>query len=249
MTLKFDGSAYHGWQRQENAVTVQQRVEEAVDSVFHEGASVCGCSRTDAGVHALMFCCNFHTGKTIPISRIPAALNACLPPDIAVFDARDCAPQLHARYSCSEKEYCYRILNTPYRDPFWLNKAYHYPYPLDAAFLNGQAADLLGRHDFSAFCAAGSAVQNKVRTISDVSVTREGEMVVFRIRGDGFLYHMVRIAVGTLLYIAQNKRNAGDIPLILASRDRERAGFTAPPQGLYLTQVFYRSEVPTDEPD
>lgn len=242
LTMQFDGSKYHGWQRQKNAITVQQKVEEAIDMVFHEGASASGCSRTDSGVHALMFCCNFFTEKNIPIEKIPSAVNAYLPEDIAVFDAKFCSANFHARFSCKEKEYVYRLINTNYRDPFWYQRAYFYPYAIDADFLNQIAQSFLGRHDFSAFCSSGSAVKDKYRHISEFSVKRNGPLVEFSVRGDGFLYNMVRIMVGTLLSIQQGKIDSDSIPEIITSKNRDCAGFTAPPQGLYLKNVFYETK-------
>ena len=239
LTLRFDGSAYHGWQLQENAVTVQQRVNEAVNAVLHEGINVSGCSRTDTGVHARMFCCNFNTRSEIPCEKLIAAVNHYLPRDIAVYDAADVPPDFHARFSCKGKEYVYRILNSKYRDPFYENRAFHYPYALDESLMRGALNDVLGTHDFSAFCASGSAVQDHVRTISSASIARRDGIVEISVAGDGFLYNMVRILVGTLIYMNEGKLPADGMADILASADRLRAGFTAPPEGLYLNRIDY----------
>ena len=239
LTLAFDGTAYHGWQLQQNADTVQARVNAALSSVLNEPVNVSGCSRTDTGVHAEMFCCNFHTEKAIPAEKLVPALNFYLPQDIAVYSAEEKEADFHARFSCKKKEYVYRICNTPQRDPFWRNRALLYRYPLDEELLAQEAQDFLGPHDFSAFCSSGSAVQNKVRTVEAVSVTREGNLLLFRVSADGFLYNMVRIMVGTLLAVSENKIERGSIPAILAGQNRLLAGATAPPQGLYLSKVFY----------
>lgn len=239
LTLAFDGTAYHGWQLQQNADTVQARVNAALSSVLNEPVNVSGCSRTDTGVHAEMFCCNFHTEKAIPAEKLVPALNFYLPQDIAVYSAEEKEADFHARFSCKKKEYVYRICNTPQRDPFWRNRALLYRYPLDEELLAQEAQDFLGAHDFSAFCSSGSAVQNKVRTVEAVSVTREGNLLLFRVSADGFLYNMVRIMVGTLLAVSENKIERGSIPAILAGQNRLLAGATAPPQGLYLSKVFY----------
>ncbi|HIT52634.1 MAG TPA: tRNA pseudouridine(38-40) synthase TruA [Candidatus Fimivicinus intestinavium] len=242
LTLRFDGQAYHGWQVQPNGVTVQQCVQDAVEAVTGVRSPVTGCSRTDAGVHALMYCCNFRTAHCIPCERLIPALNAHLPHDIAVYECREVAPAFHARYDCSGKEYVYRIWNSRVRNPFLEGRALHYPWPLDAAYLDRQAQCFVGLHDFSAFCAAGGSVEDKVRTVRAAQVTRRGDDVFFAVEADGFLYHMVRIMVGTLLACAEGKLADGAIATVLAELDRSRAGATAQAQGLYLNRVFYPGE-------
>lgn len=242
LSLRFDGTAYHGWQLQENAVTVQQRVNEAVNSVLHEGINVNGCSRTDAGVHANCFCCNFRTEKSIPCEKLPDAVNYYLPKDIAAFAAREVPADFHARFSCVGKEYIYKILQTPGRDPFYENRALFYPFELNDRLLDDCAKSFLGEHDFSAFCSSGSAVRDKVRRIDRASVERNENLVTVTVRGNGFLYNMVRIIVGTLLYVNEGKLPRDCIPDVIDSRDRLRAGKTAPAHGLYLNRVFYNEE-------
>lgn len=242
LTLRFDGQAYHGWQVQPNGVTVQQRIQDAVEAVTGVRSAVTGCSRTDAGVHALMYCCNFRTEHLIPCERLISALNAYLPRDIAVYGCREVDPAFHARYDCVGKEYVYRIWNSRVRNPFLEGRALHYPYPLDALYLDRQAQAFVGRHDFSAFCAAGGSVENKVRTVRAAHVERSGEAVSFRVEADGFLYNMVRIMVGTLLACAEGKLADGAVAAVLAGLDRSQAGATAQAQGLYLSRVFYQGE-------
>ena len=237
--LRYDGSAYHGWQVQENAVTVQQTLQDAIEAVFGARLPVTGCSRTDAGVHARTFCVNFRTDSAIACERVPYALNAHLPDDIGVYACRVVPDDFHARYSCVSKRYVYVIRNSPFRDPFAVGRATTVQFPLDENMLHRQAQAFLGTHDFAAFAAAGGSVEDTVRTVSDVCVRREGETVLFEVQANGFLYHMVRIMVGTLLDIASGKLPQGCIPQILASLDRSRAGVTAPPQGLYLQSVQY----------
>lgn len=239
ITLCFDGNRYHGWQVQPNGMTVQQAVQDAVEAVTGVRAGVTGCSRTDAGVHAEMFCCTFDTDSPVPAARFPAALNAGLPRDIAVYACREVAADFHPRYAATGKRYAYRIWNAPQRNPFLEGRALHWRGPLDEEALSRQAADYLGRHDFSAFCAAGSAVEDRVRTVRTAAVTRDGALVTFTVEADGFLYNMVRIMAGTLLDIAAGKRPPGCIPALLAGRDRTAAGRTAPAHGLYLERVFY----------
>lgn len=239
ITLKYDGSAYHGWQRQDNAVTVQQRVEEAVEGLFKEKVSVTGCSRTDTGVHANCFKCNFHTGKQIPHSNIISGMNFFLPQDIAVVDSIEVPENFNARFDCKSKEYIYKIYNDSIRDPFYINKAYFYKYPLDAEYLDKQAKDYIGTHDFSAFRAAGATTKTTVRTVLNAGVERQGDIVIFRVEADGFLYNMVRIMVGTLINISEGKIKSGSIPEIIESKNRLLAGKTEAPEGLYLNKVYY----------
>ena len=240
LTLKFDGSSFHGWQRQQNALSVQECIENAVASLFGSCDHVTGCSRTDAGVHANCFKCNFNHKKNIPLSNVVSGLNHFLPQQIAVIDAMTVPESFNARFNCESKEYIYKIANSPVRDPFSINKAYFYKYPLDENLLSQNAADYIGTYDFSAFRAVGSDVQTTVRTIYEADVTRDGDFVTFRVRGNGFLYNMVRIMAGTLIYIAENKILSGSIKDIINSHDRLRAGMTLPPEGLYLNKVFYK---------
>ncbi|MFT8887996.1 tRNA pseudouridine(38-40) synthase TruA [Ethanoligenens sp.] len=237
--LRFDGTAYHGWQVQKNSVTVQQTLQDALETILRQRPPVTGCSRTDAGVHARSYACNFHTEHTIPSENLVRALNACLPGDIAVLSCREVPSSFHARYSALEKEYLYQIWNAPVRDPFQRGRMLHVPCPLDDAAMDKAARYFLGRHDFASFRAAGSSVTDTVRTISCSQVRREKEQVFFRVRGNGFLYNMVRIMVGTLLYTAQGKLQPVDIPAVIDSLDRAAAGPTAPAHGLYLNRILY----------
>ena len=239
LTLSFDGTNYHGWQVQPNAVTVQSRLQEAAARILWERVPITGCSRTDAHVHADMFCCNLRTQKEMPPEKLQTALNAVLPRDIAVLSVREVPLDFHARYDCTGKSYRYLILNRPARDPFLENRALHYPWALDAEMLNREAQSFLGMHDFSAFCASKSDVENKIREIRECTVTRNGDLVEFRVTGNGFLYNMVRIMVGTLLDVQCGKIAVGLIPQILSCRDRTQAGVTAPAHGLYLHKVYY----------
>lgn len=239
LTLKYDGSRYHGWQRQNNADTVQERVEEAVQKLFCEKVSVTGCSRTDTGVHAECFKCNFTVAKQIEKAKVISGMNFYLPEDIAVFDCEEVNDNFNSRFDCRSKEYIYKIYNGGVRNPFYTNRALFYSPKLDEKFLNEQAADFVGTHDFTAFRAAGATVKTTVRTVYNAEVERHGDLVIFRVEADGFLYNMVRIMVGTLLYISEGKIKSGSIPEIIASKDRLSAGKTAPPEGLYLNKVNF----------
>ena len=239
LTLQYDGTTFHGWQIQPNGNTIQQELCNAFKKISGNDENIIGCSRTDAGVHANMFCCNVRTECTVSADKIPNALNFYLPPEIAVYGCEEVDYDFHARYDCKGKEYVYLIYNGKYRNPFYENKALFYPYELDAEMLDKEVKSFVGTHDFSSFCSAGTDIEDKVREIYDCSVTRKNDLVEIKISGNGFLYNMVRIIVGTLLDIQKGKILKGSIPEILESRDRENAGVTAEPQGLYLNKVFY----------
>lgn len=239
ITMMFDGTGYHGWQRQENAVSVQQKTEEAVYSLFGETCGVTGCSRTDAGVHALQFHANFRTEKYLPENTVISGLNFYLPDDISVISCVAAQADFNARFSCVSKEYHYVIYDSACPNPFYAHRAVHCKHPLDEALMDREAKAYIGTFDFSAFCAAGAAVRSNVRNVKNAGVYRSGDQVVFYVEADGFLYNMVRIMAGTLLYIAEGKIPAGSVPNIIASGDRLRAGKTMPPDGLYLYRVHY----------
>lgn len=239
LTLRYDGTSYHGWQRQNNADTVQKRVELAFNEICGEKNNIIGCSRTDAGVHANMFCCNVRTQSSISADKIPCALNFYLPNSISVYDCQEVDFDFHARYNAKGKEYIYLIYNGKYRNPFYENKALWYPYPVNIDEMNENAKDFVGVHNFSAFCSADSDVQDKIREIYECKAERDGDVIKITVKGNGFLYNMVRIMVGTLLDIQKSKIENGSIPKILESRDRNRAGVTVRPEGLYLNKVIY----------
>ncbi len=239
LTLRYDGTTYHGWQVQPNATTVQETLQDAIAAVTGVRAGVTGCSRTDAGVHADMFCCAIDTDSPLRGDKLASALNFHLPPDIAVYAVREVAADFHPRYHARGKRYVYRIWNGTQRHPVYDRYALHRKGRLDEAMMTRAAADFIGTHDFAAFCAAGSDVQGTVRTVRDCRVERHGDLLLFSVEADGFLYNMVRIMVGTLLEIAEGRLAADSIPAMLASRDRAAAGPTAPAKGLCLQEVFY----------
>lgn len=243
LTLCYDGFAYHGWQIQHNAISVQQVFQEALEKVIGTRPDLKGCSRTDAGVHARRFCCNFHTDHSIPPERLTAALNHFLPGDVSVLSCKEVPEEFHARYSCKGKEYEYQIWNHPVRNPFLRNRALHYYYELDLERLNAAAAEFLGKHDFTSFCSADSRVKGDLsRTITGSHWRREGDLVIYSVAADGFLYNMVRILVGTQLWVAAGKLEPEDIRGIIDQKDRNAAGPTAPAAGLFLNRVFYDSK-------
>lgn len=239
ITISFDGTNYHGFQVQRNALSICEVFQDALESVIGERCDVKGCSRTDAGVHARMYCLSIKTDKGIPCEKLVLALNRALPEDIAVLNASEVDSGFHARYSCKGKQYVYKIHNSAIKTPFSPKLAYRYAYPLDADMLDREARDFLGTHDFTSFCSIKSDVEDTVRTITEASVKRCGDTVSFTVTGDGFLYNMVRIMTGTLIFIAAGKRERGSIPDIIAAKNRDRAGKTMPACGLYLNRVIY----------
>ncbi len=240
LRLMYNGAAYHGWQVQENAVTVQGTLESVIEKIFGAHLTVYGCSRTDSGVHANEYFCNFTTEKSMSCQQVVNALNGNLPSDIAVLDCREMNEDFHSRFDCVSKQYVYRIWNSPVKNPFMTNTAYHYKYRLDENVLDKAAKDFIGTYDYKAFCSSGSSVRDTVRTVRSASVTRKGELVEFRVEADGFLYNMVRIMAGTLISINEKKTDKNGIKDIILSLDRKQAGVTAPPQGLFLDRVHYK---------
>lgn len=238
LRLEFDGTNYCGWQRQKNALSVGDVVFRATETLFGGVTGFSGCSRTDAGVHAKDFCVSFSAQKQKDSATVVRALNAALPRDIAVLSCQPVSSDFHARYSVREKEYEYRICTRPVRSVFAEGHALMYGRTLDCEQLNREAEALVGTHDFSSFMAAGSRITDAVRTVTRAYFEHvNGDETVFHIAADGFLYHMVRIVVGTLLEISEEKRP--DLLSALRACDRSAAGRTAPAQGLYLARVTY----------
>ncbi len=238
LTLVFDGSAFSGWQSQKNAPSVQAELTRCAKILFGSDASVTGSSRTDSGVHALGYVCHVTAEKEFTPDTVIMALNHNLDSHIAVIDCEIVPDDFHARYSTLSKEYHYVIYNSKIPDPFLISRVWFYPHKLDAERMNECAARLVGKHDFSAFMASGSKIVDTEREIYSAQVVRDGEKVVFKILGNGFLYNMVRIIAGTLVDIERGKISM-TVDEIIQSRDRSNAGVTAPPEGLYLYRVNY----------
>lgn len=239
ITIQYDGSNYHGWQVQNNAVTVQQTFQDAVEKVFLKRLDVKGCSRTDSFVHANMYVLTLETDMNISNEGVIMALNSKLPNDIAVIDCKECENDFHPRYSCKSKEYIYKIYNGKRPNAFLPKYAFYYRRNIDADYLNREAQAFVGTFDYSAFCSAKSDVEDTVRSVKSFSVWRQDDMVYFKVEADGFLYNMVRIMVGTLLFVSEGKIKEGELSSVILSKERKRAGKTAPPQGLYLNKINY----------
>jgi tRNA pseudouridine38-40 synthase len=239
--LAYDGTRYHGFQRQPNAVTIQGLLETAVSRLTGSHTSVIGCGRTDSGVHALDYTANFRSDAlTVPVDKLPYALNAQLPDDIAVFAAEMVPESFHAVHSCVLKEYTYKILNTKFADPFLINRAWHIPQALDLDKMRAAAGEFVGTHDFAALRCVGTDVKSTIRTVSAFDISENSDIIECRISANGFLYKMARGLIGTLYYAATGKIDPGGIAKILAAGERSLAGPSAPPQGLYLTRAVYR---------
>lgn len=241
VVMSYNGARYHGYQIQNNADSIQQTVERAIKTLTGEETSINGCSRTDTGVHAKAFVFNFKTENHIPCSGFLKGMNALLPTDIAILSCEDVNDNFHARFDSKGKEYLYRINCADVRDVFAENLALHYPYKLDIEKMKSAAKLLCGTHDFAAFCKAEAKehLATTVRTVYSVDIRQNGEYTEVLVSGDGFLHNMVRIIVGTLIYISEGKRTEQDILYALETGDRELAGKTVAPCGLYLNKVFY----------
>lgn len=238
--ISYDGTNFSGYQVQPNKRTVQSELEACL-AKLHKGneIKVFASGRTDAGVHAKGQVIHFDTPLSIPEDRWPIALNSLLPDDIAVLSAEYATPTFHARFCASGKEYRYVLRLSPMRDPLMRNYAYHFPYPLNLEAMEEGASFLLGTHDFTSFCSAKTEVEDKIRTIKGIDFLKDHELLTLKFTGDGFLYNMVRILVGTLLEIGSGERKPTEIQKILEAKDRRLAGKTAPANGLYLWKVFY----------
>ena len=239
LRVAYDGTAYCGWQVQPEVPTIEGELNQAISRLTKEEIIVIGASRTDAGVHAKGNVAAFDTESTIPADRFAYALNPLLPEDIVVVASDEVEADWHPRYCDTEKTYEYKILNSKFPDPMRRRDTYHVSFDLDLEKMREAAGYLKGEHDFKSFCSAGAQVQTTVRTIYAVNVTKEDDMVHIRIAGNGFLYNMVRIIVGTLIEVGKGERRPEEMTAILESRDRTKAGATAAAQGLFLQEVEY----------
>ena len=239
LRLSYDGSRYHGWQVQKNEISVAQTLDTALSKVCEHSVRTVGCGRTDAGVHALRYCANFRTDCRIPLERLPLAVNARLPADIAVSAAIEAPENFNAIGSCIKKEYIYKLFNSPVRDPFLDKRACFYPQRLDLERMARAAAAFEGTHDFRAVRSVGTETKTTVRTVHWCRVESDGPLITVSVCADGFLYNMCRAIVGTLVYASYGKLEPEEIPALLEMGDRRLTGPTMPPQGLYLNRVWY----------
>ncbi|MBO6215777.1 MAG: tRNA pseudouridine(38-40) synthase TruA [Lachnospiraceae bacterium] len=240
LTIAYDGTDYVGWQVQPNGISVQEVLNRELSSFFGHDISTIGASRTDAGVHALGNVCVFDVDSPMPAEKISLAVNKSLPPDIVIQSSREVSGDFHPRFSNSIKTYEYAVLNRDIPIPTLSRYSYFYHHRLNDERMREAAGVLVGEHDFTSFASIHSQTKTFVRTIHDIVITRdENDMVRIRIRGNGFLYNMVRIIVGTLLHIGSGLMEVSDMERVLLAKKREEAGPTAPAQGLTLMEIRY----------
>ena len=239
LTVAYDGTNYHGWQIQPNTLTIEQVLDNAINKVTGEKVHVIGASRTDAGVHAKGNVAVFDTQARMPAEKISYALNTRLPEDIRIQDSCEVPSDFHPRFQKTTKTYEYRILNRRFPDPTRRLNSFFYYYPLDVVKMQEASLYLVGEHDFKSFCTEKPEVTNTVRTIYSLNVIKEGDMIIIRVTGNGFLYNMVRIISGTLIEIGYGQYPPERMQKILDAKDRSAAGPTAPAQGLTLMGIQF----------
>lgn len=239
LTVSYNGTNYHGWQIQNNGITVQETLQTAVSKVLGKDIAVHGCSRTDAGVHAKMFCCHLDCDDNIPFDAFLRGVNSLLPNDIAILNCENVESDFHARFNAKGKTYVYKILNSNKKDPFIAPFVWQIERPLNIDKMNEFCKNLIGTHDFYGFSSSGRTVEDTVRTVSECVVTKEDDIITLKISGDGFLYNMVRIIVGTAVDVSDGRLESDCALSVFETKLRENAGVTAPPQGLFLEKVYY----------
>lgn len=238
--ISYNGANYHGYQVQKNAITITEVVQDAIQKVLKKREDIIGCSRTDSRVHANSYFFNMKTQCPIPIDRLIIILNNALPDDIVLLNCKEVSIKFHARHDCIGKEYIYKIYDSEKRTPFLSTLALHNPKHIDEKMLNDVAQQIVGEHDFTSFCSLGfKKGSTMIKNVEYINVSRDGYFVFVKIKANAFLYNMVRIIVGTLLYVNDGKIEKDGITKIIKAKDRTKAGKTAQPQGLYLNKVFY----------
>ncbi|MDD4316753.1 MAG: tRNA pseudouridine(38-40) synthase TruA [Clostridia bacterium] len=239
ITVEYFGKAFNGWQTQKEVISVQQTLEEVLSALLREKISITGSGRTDAGVHALAQKAHFDTNSTIPMNKIPLAVNTMLPEDIRITGIEEKAADFHAQYSAKRKTYLYKFYVSRTSSPIRRHTHAQILPPLDFKKMKDAAKILVGAHDFKAFCASGSLVKTTTRTLYRLELWQQGDEIFMEAEGNGFLYNMVRIIAGTLVYAGKSKLSEEDIRQALETGDRKKAGKTFPASGLYLKDVVY----------
>ena len=240
LLIEYDGTNYAGWQNQENAMTIQEKLEYALKEVTGEDIKLIGSGRTDAGVHALGQVANFITNATIPGDKYKYILNNVLPDDIAIINSEEVDISFHSRFSAKKKRYKYVIHTRKMPSPIYRNYSYHYKHNLDLDKMKKASEYFIGTHDFSSFKGRKSVVKSNIRTIYEIKFERVNDFIEITFKGDSFLKYMIRIIVGTLINVGIGKTTIDEIPYIINSKNRDKAGKTAPPQGLFLEKVYYK---------
>ncbi|MBU3180534.1 tRNA pseudouridine(38-40) synthase TruA [Clostridium psychrophilum] len=239
LIIEYDGTNYCGWQRQNDVMTIQEEIEKAIEKITGEVTQITGSSRTDAGVHAKGYTCNFYTKSIIPIEKFTGAINSKLPRDIVILKASDVPDEFHSRYNCIGKMYSYTIINRREAIAVGRNYIYHHQRILDVENMKLGALYFIGTHNFSSFKNLGSSVKTSIRTITKLDIMKNEDIIKIYIAADGFLYNMVRIIVGALIRVGEGKIKPSEIKNIIESRERSQAGKAVPACGLCLEEVFY----------
>ncbi len=238
--VTYEGTRYQGWQKQETSDnTIQGKLERLLSRMCEEEIAVQGSGRTDAGVHALGQIVNFHTSATMSLQDMLQYMNQYLPEDIAVVEIEEVSERFHSRLNAKGKRYSYRVWNSSIPNVFWRRYAHTVEDKLDLEAMKSATSYLLGEHDFKSFTSTKKGKKSTVRRIDNIEIVKEGDMLTFTFTGNGFLYHMIRILVGTLLEVGRGVRTADSIPVVLESKNRENAGELVPGKGLVLEEVFY----------
>ncbi len=240
LTIEYDGREFNGWQKQPNKLNIQGNIEKVISDITKEEIEIIGSGRTDAGVHALGQVANFKTNSTIPIEKFAIAINSRLKKSIVIKKAEEVDERFHSRYNCKQKTYRYIINNSETGSAIYRNLEYNIKNHLDVEKMQEASKYFVGEHDFSAFKASGTSSKSSVRTIYSAKVEKEGERIIIELTGNGFLYNMVRIISGTLVEVGLGKIKPEQIPEIIQSKNRQNAGKTLPPYGLYLVEVNYK---------
>ena len=239
LIIEYDGTNYAGWQNQDNAIAVQEKLEYAIKKATDGDIKLIGSGRTDAGVHALGQVANFITNSTIPGDKYKFILNNILPEDISIVSSEEVDKDFHSRFSAKKKRYKYVIYTRKIASPIYRNYSFHYKHNLDIEKIKKASKYFLGTHDYSSFKGRKSLVKSNIRTIYDIRIEKLGDFIEITFIGNSFLKYMIRIIVGTLIDVGIGKTKVEDIPFIIESKNRNRAGKTAPPQGLFLEKVYY----------
>ena len=242
LTIEYDGKDFNGWQKQPNKLNIQGEIERAIEEITGEKVDLIASGRTDAGVHALAQMANFKTNSKLPVEKYPIALNTKLKKSIRIQKAEEVEENFHSRYHCKQKTYRYIINNSGQGSSIYRNLEYFIPNKLDVEKMQEAVKYFEGEHDFKAFKASGTSSKSSVRTIYKAKVEKQGERIIIELTGNGFLYNMVRIIAGTLVEVGLGKIEPTEIPKIIESKNREKAGKTLQPQGLYLVKVEYENQ-------
>lgn len=239
LTIEYDGKDFNGWQKQPNKLNIQGTIEKVLEEITGEKIELNASGRTDAGVHAYGQVANFKTNSMLPIEKFAIAINSKIKKSIVIKKTEEVEESFHSRYSCKQKTYRYVINNSQYGTAIYRNLEYYVPQQLDVSKMQEAVQYFIGEHDFKAFKASGTSSKSSVRTIYKAKVKKELDRIIIELTGNGFLYNMVRIISGTLVDVGLGKIKPEQIPEIIESKDRQRAGKTLPAHGLYLLEVKY----------